>query len=121
MLEEVAAREKAGHGVASQVVNPALVVQLRHNGVDPWVACETTAWVWVSAWAAAARARKRLRAVPVSAFSQASIMRLSLFHGICLGTLCDKVRQRRAGDVRKVTVSDQIPTHRQMRLPFICS
>ena len=32
---EVAAGEEAGHGVSGQVVDPALLSQLRHDGVDP--------------------------------------------------------------------------------------
>lgn len=32
---EVAARQETGHGVARQVVDPALLAQLRHDGVDP--------------------------------------------------------------------------------------
>lgn len=32
---QVAAREEAGHGVASQVVYPALLPQLRHDGINP--------------------------------------------------------------------------------------
>lgn len=33
------AREEAGHGVAAQVVDPAFVAELAHEGVDPGEAC----------------------------------------------------------------------------------